>query len=322
MGGLNLEYLGASQDEGTPKARCPKSSKSEFLCSDASLQTTSVVPKNMPVSRRPSWTENRAKAYASLPSSPVEPSTPVEETQPPTPPVVEVPFSLWDYLREEILATDFDSHQEMKWERVSNFLQVPYAVEKVRSLLLVCIPLTRADSILWVTVVFGLVSVYIHHHASAGCPFALPFDHEHGATEVTIYPAHAPLLLTIYSLRSGHMAPAAKADILRMILLASAIGILLPITDASKIYHTIRGQDTIKLYVIFNSLEVCSHVFSLACLFTDPPDSRPPMHRYWSRYSRLPVLSLDSRLAFTPIRFQFRIRTSSLVYDSCYYLHW
>lgn len=56
------------------------------------------------------------------------------------------------------------------------------------------------------------------------------------------------------------MAPAAKADILRMILLASAIGILLPITDASKIYHTIRGQDTIKLYVIFNSLEVRSRM--------------------------------------------------------------
>ena len=42
-----------------------------------------------------------------------------------------IPFSLWDYLREELLATDFDSHQEMKWERVSNFLNVPLAVEKV-----------------------------------------------------------------------------------------------------------------------------------------------------------------------------------------------
>ena len=201
-------------------------------------------------------------AYASLPSSPAAPSTPVEEKQPPTPPVAEIPFSLWDYLREEILATDFDSHQEMKWERVSNFLQVPYAIEKVRALLLVRVPLTRADNIIWVTFVFGLVPVYIHHHASASCPFALPFDHEHGATKVRIHSTHAPLLLTMYSFRSGHMAPAAKADILRMILLASAIGILLPITDASKIYHTIRGQDTIKLYVIFNSLEVCSRVCS------------------------------------------------------------
>lgn len=42
------------------------------------------------------------------------------------------PFSLWDYLREELLATDFDSHQELKWERVGNFLSMPVAIEKVR----------------------------------------------------------------------------------------------------------------------------------------------------------------------------------------------
>ena len=35
-----------------------------------------------------------------------------------------------------------------------------------------------------------------------------------------------------------------------------SIVILSPLTDASKIYHSIRGQDTIKLYVIFNALEV------------------------------------------------------------------
>ena len=44
------------------------------------------------------------------------------------------PFSLWDYLREELLSTDLDSHQELKWERVSNFLRVPLALERVRSL--------------------------------------------------------------------------------------------------------------------------------------------------------------------------------------------
>ena len=52
----------------------------------------------------------------------------VREREPP-------PFSLWDYLREELLATDFDSHQELKWERVSNFLSMPIAIEKVRGIL-------------------------------------------------------------------------------------------------------------------------------------------------------------------------------------------
>lgn len=41
-----------------------------------------------------------------------------------------------------------------------------------------------------------------------------------------------------------------------MLLLIISIIVLVPLTDASKLYHIIRGQDTIKLYVIFNALEV------------------------------------------------------------------
>jgi len=93
-------------------------------------------------------------AYASLPATPTgsygsnnisvyptAPPTPLLEPLPPPPRRRHVsgdisvyeppsPFSLWDYLREEILATDFDSHQESKWERVSNFLNIPLAMEK------------------------------------------------------------------------------------------------------------------------------------------------------------------------------------------------
>lgn len=39
------------------------------------------------------------------------------------------PFSLYDYLREELLSTDFDSHQELKWERVSNWLGMPWPLD-------------------------------------------------------------------------------------------------------------------------------------------------------------------------------------------------
>jgi hypothetical protein len=81
--------------------------------------------------------------YSSLPPTPLALSPPpstsnaeryrLPREQPdiytPTP-----PFSLWDYLREELLATDFDSHQELKWERVSNFLSIPVAIEKVSAL--------------------------------------------------------------------------------------------------------------------------------------------------------------------------------------------
>ncbi|THH11303.1 hypothetical protein EW146_g8088 [Bondarzewia mesenterica] len=41
------------------------------------------------------------------------------------------PFSLRDYLKEELLATDFDSHQELKWESVSYLLAIPLATGKI-----------------------------------------------------------------------------------------------------------------------------------------------------------------------------------------------
>jgi hypothetical protein len=79
--------------------------------------------------------EPRPMIYASLPPSPIlspaDPGILVPEC--PSPITHDPPFSLWDYLREELLATDFDSHQELKWERVSNFLNIPLAMEKVSS---------------------------------------------------------------------------------------------------------------------------------------------------------------------------------------------
>lgn len=40
--------------------------------------------------------------------------------------------SFLDYLRDELTVADFDSAQELKRERVTNFLSVPGAIEKVR----------------------------------------------------------------------------------------------------------------------------------------------------------------------------------------------
>lgn len=79
---------------------------------------------------------NKPFTYSSLPPTPIVSSPPLGKTTfsatPSKPPTsYQQPFSIWDYLQEELLATDFDSHQEMKWERVSNFLNIPYAIEKV-----------------------------------------------------------------------------------------------------------------------------------------------------------------------------------------------
>ena len=69
------------------------------------------------------------------------------------------------------------------------------------------------------------------------------------------------------------LLPDHKADILRGLLILISCNILMYF-DASKMYHGIRGQAAIKLYVIYNVLEVCDRLFSalgqdvLECLFS------------------------------------------------------
>ena len=64
-----------------------------------------------------------------------------------------------------------------------------------------------------------------------------------------------------------------KADILKGFLILISCVILMYF-DASRMYHGIRGQAAIKLYVIYNVLEVCDKLFSaigqdvLECLFS------------------------------------------------------
>ena len=110
-------------------------------------QSPGLLRRGRSTSPKPHVYEERPlpTAYASLPPSPIlrpHPSTPPPRSISPIPQksYADVqpqefqpgpPFSLWDYLREELLATDFDSHQELKWERVRNFLNMPLAMEKV-----------------------------------------------------------------------------------------------------------------------------------------------------------------------------------------------
>ena len=203
---------------------------------------------------------SRPAAYSSLPPTPLltsrpytppTPVSPISPNSPAFPPEEEAPpstsqappFSLWDYLREELLATDFDSHQEMKWERVSNFLSMPLAMEKVSTSLTTAIQLLN-----------------ISEPQIIGFGFILCFDSF--LYTFTILPIRFALalfrfLMNLFKRSAPPLPPSQKADLLRALLLIVSLLILNPLTDASKIYHAIRGQDTIKLYVIFNALEVC-----------------------------------------------------------------
>ncbi|KAK7057215.1 eukaryotic membrane protein family-domain-containing protein [Favolaschia claudopus] len=234
----------------------------------ADLWSTHSTPRLRQPSLSPTLTSTDAfdpplNIYASLPPTPISPSPPSRPLTPLTPispissmfePVVQ-PFSLWDYLREELLATDFDSHQELKWDRVSNFLSIPVAIEKIIGFgFILCL-----DSFLYTFTILPI-------------RFAL---------------AWTRLLLNTFSRSAPPLPPSQKADILRMLLLVVSIMILTPLTDASKIYHFIRGQDTIKLYVIFNALEIgdrlCASIGQdiLDCLFSrstlEPLSRRVPV---------------------------------------------
>ncbi|KAJ3753576.1 eukaryotic membrane protein family-domain-containing protein [Lentinula raphanica] len=212
-------------------------------------------------------------AYASLPPTPISRSpsplhSPLSPThsefislKPQQEQQYQVPFSLWDYLREELLATDFDSHQELKWERVSNFLSIPTAIEKI-----------------------------------IGFGFILCFDsflYTFTVLPIRFTIAFLCLVKNLFSSSAPSLPPAQKADILRTLLLIVTVAILVPLTDASKIYHFVRGQDTIKLYVIFNALEIgdrlCASIGQdiLDCLFSrstlEPLSHRVPVSSHTIR---------------------------------------
>ncbi|KAF2023943.1 DUF747-domain-containing protein [Setomelanomma holmii] len=69
------------------------------------------------------------------------------------------------------------------------------------------------------------------------------------------------------------LLPGHKADLLKGLLIVSSCFVLMRF-DASRMYHGIRGQSAIKLYVIYNLLEVCDRLLSaigqdvLECLFS------------------------------------------------------
>ena len=129
----------ASSPTTSPFAFFPSTeSDTEDIDHDSGLEEDASFATIQPTSAR------APLAYSSLPPTPIS-SSPFPRRSP-TPPLLPdakpqnkeadstgaPQFSLWDYLREELLATDFDSHQEQKWERVSNFLSMPLAIEKVR----------------------------------------------------------------------------------------------------------------------------------------------------------------------------------------------
>ncbi|KAF9217953.1 hypothetical protein BGZ59_006999 [Podila verticillata] len=189
--------------------------------------------------------------------------------------------SLWDYLKEELTAADFETTQELKRERVANFLSVPIAFEKM--------------------LVFGYFV----------CLDSFLYN-------FTILPARF-VLATIALFR--RLKSSQKCDLIKVALVVVACTILQSV-DASRTYHFIRGQNAMKLYAIFNCLEIfdrlcCSFgqdildsLFSKSTLGSHPPTA--------SRHARpltFVVLAVLYILAHTLVLF-FQMVTLNVAVNS------
>lgn len=172
----------------------------------------------------------------------------------------QLPFSLVDYLKEEIRATELDGFQELKTERITNFLAVPFAVERVHRI----ITLHRQLDNIAQCIVFGFViclDSFLYTFTILPLRFAYAamrlgqnytmLDRRKRCAEQRDEPRSS-----VYIAHRHRLAVSHKCDLVKGILIVASCAILHRITDASQMYHSVRGQETLKLYVIYNVLEV------------------------------------------------------------------
>ncbi|ORE06163.1 DUF747-domain-containing protein [Rhizopus microsporus var. microsporus] len=144
------------------------------------------------------------------------------------------PISFLEYLKDELTVADFDSAQELKRERVTNFLGVPGAIEKLMGFgIFVCF-----DSFLYTFTILPL-------------RFCLAFYH------FIIFIIHNTRAFIVGQKESyTRLRPSQKCDLLKGFLVMITC-VFMNIFDPSRVYHSIRGQAVLKLYVILNVLEIC-----------------------------------------------------------------
>ncbi|KAM0754062.1 DUF747-domain-containing protein [Meredithblackwellia eburnea MCA 4105] len=149
--------------------------------------------------------------------------------------IARLPFSLFEYLQEEIRAGEMDEEEGVKSERVTNFLTVPGEVEKIILFgVIICL-----DSFLYTFTILPLRTLSALYHLVSNT-------------------------LHNVSLKRRHLRLAHKCDLTKALIVAGTLFALHRITDASQMYHNVKGQETIKLYVLFNVLEIADR---LCCSF-------------------------------------------------------
>ncbi|TPX49539.1 hypothetical protein SeMB42_g02578 [Synchytrium endobioticum] len=137
---------------------------------------------------------------------------------------------VWEYIQSELASTDFDALTlaDLKRERVQNFLSVPQELEKFMLFgYSICL-----DSFLYIFTILPL----------------------------RICIALFALIRALF-IRSYRIKAARRVDLMKGGLILCCC-FMLQYVDASRLYHSVRGQAVIKLYVIFNVLEICDKLCS------------------------------------------------------------
>ncbi|BGP03210.1 Endoplasmic reticulum membrane protein 65 [Rhodotorula toruloides] len=152
-----------------------------------------------------------------------------------------LPHTLWDYLQEEIFAVELDGEEGIKSERVTNFFAVPRELEKIILFgVFICL-----DSFLYTFTILPLRAITAFRQLVANLFHNLFLSRRSGG-------------------RKRHLRLSHKCDLTKVAILSGTLFLLHRVTDASKMYHGVRGQETIKLYVLFNVLEIADR---LCCSF-------------------------------------------------------
>jgi hypothetical protein len=157
------------------------------------------------------------------------------------------PFTLWRYLLLELATKKTEVFTEEKTEHLLNFARVPYNLEK--------------------TITFGIMTCldsFLHFFTILPLRFFY-----------AIFLSFKNMLFGV----NERIPKSRKTDIIKGFMFIVLVILLIQL-DTSKIYHNIRGQSAIKLYVMFNVLEIADKLLSaigqgiLECLFSHETLSR------------------------------------------------
>ncbi|CDO51790.1 similar to Saccharomyces cerevisiae YER140W EMP65 ER membrane protein of unknown function [Geotrichum candidum] len=241
--------------------RVAEENKSDLIFAQLGTPTFAETSKTDPASTT-SATKNKndpapvAKSTSSVESS----SKPVDAST----------MSLWKYLLVELQAQPGEVLSEERTESLVNFVNVPIHLEKV----IIFGTLACLDSFLHFFTILPLRFLYALYmlikNVCQTCGRTIARKRSSGST-------------------SNRLPMSRKADILKGFIFVLTIYLLLQL-DTSKIYHSIRGQSAIKLYVMFSVLEISDKLLSalgqdiLECLFSHKTLSRhynDGAHKYY-----------------------------------------